>query len=533
MAEIIGRVGIRNYVSPTTSSSSSYLLDNYGGAATAYSLRKLSSTYAGFVIRVRRSSDNTEQNIGFDVNGNLDTTALLTFVGANNGFVTIWYDQSGNGINMIQTTANQQPKIVSLGVVNTTNSKPSIRFQNSGLYNTLTTFSAPISIFSVINDNPTSTGNYFIYSNANTSETYGSTIGLVNNGWRIQSSGGGVITTYGLNNAQIFGSKVISTIMASNSAWDLFLNNTESFNSSISGGTFTLNSLGYRSNLGGTFYSDYDLRETIVYPSDKRSSRTGINSNINSYYSIYTTYTTRTQALVAATGITDLVKINAINTFDLGLISNNIPFGADDVLYLGFLGDSVKNKYNFIDTTKYQLTFYGGWDFTNGMKGNSINTYAKTGWIPSTRITNNDGGAIGAYIRNDFGNDQFFIGSGYNNSYFTPYPYQNKIYPSINDGNNNSYTPTRKRGGIDIARTSSTNISCLSDLTTYNVTQNFTGKNGYEVYIGAMNYLGGPYGIYNNDIVCAYISANQWTQSQQLAFSTLRLTMLTTLGLNV
>ena len=126
MAEIIGRVGIRNYVSPTTSSSSSYLLDNYGGAATAYSLRKLSSTYAGFVIRVRRSSDNTEQNIGFDVNGNLDTTALLTFVGANNGFVTIWYDQSGNGINMIQTTANQQPKIVSLGVVNTTNSKPLI-----------------------------------------------------------------------------------------------------------------------------------------------------------------------------------------------------------------------------------------------------------------------------------------------------------------------------------------------------------------------------------------------------------------------
>jgi hypothetical protein len=530
MTNGIGRVGWRNFVSAAPTSS--YLLDNYGGASTAYSLRKLSSTYTGNAIRVRRSSDNTEQNIGFDANGNLDTTSLLSFVGAGNGFVTIWYDQSGNTNNMLQTTANLQPKIVSSGVVNTTNSKPSIRFQSSGLYNTQPTFSAPISIFSVINNNSTSGSNYFIYSNANTTETYGTTIGLVNSGWRIQSAGGGV-QTYGLNSGEIFGSKVISTVMASNSAWDLFLNNTESFNSSIVGGSYTLNALGYRSNGGGTFYSDYDLRETIVYPSDKRTSRSGINSNINTYYSLYSTYTSRTTALIAATGLTDTAKINAINTFDLGLISANIPFGADDALYLGFLGDSVKNKYNFIDTSKYQLTFYGGWDFTNGMKGNSVNTYAKTGWIPSARITNNDAGAIGAYLRNDFIHDKHFMGVGSAGSYFNPYPYGPGIYPSINDANVTSYTPARKRGGIDIARTSSTNISCLSDLTTYNITQNFTSKNGYELYIGAMNYLGVSYGPCNNDIVCAYISANQWTQSQQLAFSALRLTMLTTLGLNV
>ena len=41
------------------------LLDSYPGASVAYSLRKLSSTYAGSAIRVRRSSDNAEQDINF------------------------------------------------------------------------------------------------------------------------------------------------------------------------------------------------------------------------------------------------------------------------------------------------------------------------------------------------------------------------------------------------------------------------------------------------------------------------------------
>ena len=47
----------------------------------AYSLRKLLTAYTGSAIRVRRSSDNTESDIGFDGSGNLDTSALLTFVG--------------------------------------------------------------------------------------------------------------------------------------------------------------------------------------------------------------------------------------------------------------------------------------------------------------------------------------------------------------------------------------------------------------------------------------------------------------------
>jgi hypothetical protein len=64
-------------------SSSGLILDGLNSAA-AYSLRKLRSAYTGPAIRVRRSSDNAELNIGFTANGDLDTTALLAHVGSQN-----------------------------------------------------------------------------------------------------------------------------------------------------------------------------------------------------------------------------------------------------------------------------------------------------------------------------------------------------------------------------------------------------------------------------------------------------------------
>jgi hypothetical protein len=102
------------------------LLDRYT-AAVAYSLRKLRTRYTGAAIRVRRSSDSTEQDIGF-AGTVLDTASLVSFCGAGNGFVTTWYDQVGSN-NAVQTTAAIQPQIVSSGslIVSETN-KPSIAF---------------------------------------------------------------------------------------------------------------------------------------------------------------------------------------------------------------------------------------------------------------------------------------------------------------------------------------------------------------------------------------------------------------------
>jgi hypothetical protein len=96
------------------------LLDRIKGSVTAYSTRKLKSS-ATKSMRVRRSSDDTEMDIGF-VGNSLDTSALLAFCGVGSGFVTKWYDQSGNNRDMLQAVKDTQPRIVNAGVIETMDS---------------------------------------------------------------------------------------------------------------------------------------------------------------------------------------------------------------------------------------------------------------------------------------------------------------------------------------------------------------------------------------------------------------------------
>lgn len=101
----------------------------------AYSIaRRLRSAYGtGPLIRVRRSSDNTEQDIGTVVDGGtgqrvLDTATLLTFAGAGSAFIRTVYDQSGRGRNFIQTTQANQPRIVNAGVLDVDGLRAAARF---------------------------------------------------------------------------------------------------------------------------------------------------------------------------------------------------------------------------------------------------------------------------------------------------------------------------------------------------------------------------------------------------------------------
>ena len=80
-------------------------------AAAAYSLRSVNSNYTGSVVRVRRSSDDAEKDFS-------DVSLIADWVGSgNDGYVTTWYDQSGNGNNATQSTASSQPKIVDAGAL--------------------------------------------------------------------------------------------------------------------------------------------------------------------------------------------------------------------------------------------------------------------------------------------------------------------------------------------------------------------------------------------------------------------------------
>ena len=114
--------------------------------AGAYSVRRLIYNYAGMAMQVRRSSDNTTQNIGYTGAGDLDTAGLTTFCGSNTCYVTIWYDQSGAANNAVQASNGNQAIIVNSGTINTVNTKPALLFSGSQYYiATLSSLSATTS----------------------------------------------------------------------------------------------------------------------------------------------------------------------------------------------------------------------------------------------------------------------------------------------------------------------------------------------------------------------------------------------------
>src|SRR5262249_49598427 len=98
-----------------------FLLDALTATASiAFSTRKLRSAYSGFALQVNRSSDNTNQDIGF-VSNNLDEASMVTFVGGGDGRLNIFYDQSGNAVNA--AVGNGYSRLIVSGVKQTINSR--------------------------------------------------------------------------------------------------------------------------------------------------------------------------------------------------------------------------------------------------------------------------------------------------------------------------------------------------------------------------------------------------------------------------
>jgi large repetitive protein len=116
-------------------------LDNISTAALAVGLHKLKSSYNGPALRLRRSSDNAQQDFGFLLY-DLDTAAIRIWLNGASGFCTTLYDQSGSGNHVTQATATNQPLYVANGL----NGKPILRFTTSQRMYNLANFPAPYSV---------------------------------------------------------------------------------------------------------------------------------------------------------------------------------------------------------------------------------------------------------------------------------------------------------------------------------------------------------------------------------------------------
>jgi hypothetical protein len=256
------------------------LLDTYSGASAAYSLRLLRTLYTGNCIRVRRSSDNAEQNIGFVANV-LDTASLLTFCGVGNGFVTTWYDQSGSANNATQSVAFNQPQIVSSGAMITTNGKNSILFNSTKLLLLGSSITVGASSYISFVGKRTASGDRLIGLSR-----------YATNGHSLYLWSDNKYYFLGKTNSYLASSATDTTtaqllLTGQNSAGTMSMFKNGSAITSTSGGivySTLVESIG--ASAGGNF-ANCNLQEAILYNSEQSANRTGIESDINTFYTIF------------------------------------------------------------------------------------------------------------------------------------------------------------------------------------------------------------------------------------------------------
>jgi hypothetical protein len=317
---------MRKFVYYGSFASAVYFTDLFGVPAAAYSLRKLSpnSVYAGAAIRVRRSSDNTEQDINFvssAPNAGIDTSALLTFVGAGNGFVTSWYNQNGSGNNFAQTSAGNQPRIVNGGVIDTRNTLPSFNFNGTSDFMDIPSSTSTFKFLHT--DNMSFVALAFqagvvadpnvaysiLDSRALSSNDIGYGISfddrasVPRNNRIISGVARGVVGTFVSNNISndnyfeaneftILSNIIDNTNATASNRNLLYKNSTSLANNNSQLGVPSIADSTHNLRLGRRAGNvDFNLNgyvsEIIIYNGDKSADRTAIETNINDYYNVF------------------------------------------------------------------------------------------------------------------------------------------------------------------------------------------------------------------------------------------------------
>jgi hypothetical protein len=250
------------------------LLDTYSGAAAAYSLRSLSLAYGGSVVRVRRSSDNTEQDFSA---AQITDGTLATFCGAGNGFVRTWYDQSGNSRHAAQNVNASQPKVVDNGGVILENGKAALDFNGTSHW-LVSNFGSTTSI-------PTTTTAVFNKRVSN--------IGVIYDGYSVQSilydnirlaSGNPVLigTSIGINEQHL------SFALYNGASSSLYIDSQLNVSGNTgSNGVDGITIGNIRNNLLSNYTLDGTVQEIILYFSNQSTNRVAIEANINAHYAIY------------------------------------------------------------------------------------------------------------------------------------------------------------------------------------------------------------------------------------------------------
>ena len=255
------------------------LLDDYPGAAAAYSLRKLDKDYIGSAIEIQRVFPAGITNIGFDSNGDLDVAAINTYCSGTTCTVLTWYDQSGNG-NDLTTSGSNQPTIYAAGSIQTSSGKPALNFDGSNDYliKSALNITQPFSVFATFEEKSRAATNPIFDSESPRSTVFASSStqqiavisGIVVNG--------GILT---------IAPHIVSSVHNASSSY-LNVDGTNRFtNQNIGANSIGDLAIGWNNGGNKLAFANMYMSEFIVYSSNQIANISNIENNINSYYSIY------------------------------------------------------------------------------------------------------------------------------------------------------------------------------------------------------------------------------------------------------
>jgi hypothetical protein len=242
-------------------------------------------------------------------------------------------------------------------------------------------------------------------------------------------------------------------------------------------------------------------------------------------------YTTRTAAFAAATGITDTTILNALNTFDTGLISNGLDTKMKAVYpFVGSTG--LTHKYNFMDArdldAAFRLSFSGG--FTNSSTGilpNGINAFANTFLSPFTNLSLNSH-SFGIYSRTN--NTTVKVYGTFDSANFLQHNFSGNFISGASGSNILTYTASPSQKLMLASRTSSTLFTAYRDGTSIGTNTNVnTGQSILPFYLFARNSNGTADLFTSNELSFAFLG-DGLNSTEVTALNTLVNNMQTTLG---
>jgi len=274
------------------------LLDDYSGAVGAYSVsRYLKKDFTNkAVVQLRRDSDGATSD--FTPTEITDGTATSWAGMGQSARVNIWYDQSGNGNDISQSSLYNKPYLIISGTVQTLDgTKAAVDFDGTNdaiwinsqfpdiVLNNISVFC--VAKYDTVPTTPSETlyslgwtagnGRFFMTNWSSSGYEYGYYFGYAGT-WNALTGGPSADTSKHLFHS------IAGSTLGHFEAWvDTTSMGYVTLSSNTTSGTYGLGGV----NSTTSYAFDGKMSEFILYQSDQYSNIASIRSNVNSYYTLY------------------------------------------------------------------------------------------------------------------------------------------------------------------------------------------------------------------------------------------------------